>query len=334
MFNLRKTEKKFELVLDHVVEACLEYARNYDVSRILAGVPAKEQPELVDRLTHLKSDEFFEERRELYQKIFKDTFMRNGRVIAPVPDGSKKHRFVMAGTYFDGKVDFFQGLFNKDKSIPPEIQHKFDLTNNKHAIVVDLRKIREYLPEYQKAMRDCYPHPGLVIRGELDAICQLMLSTAKLCGYNIIDYSSSHTQPVSKEEINVMKGIQREKSDESKAVGDGYKLYCVGVTADTDEILRTMEKFTPDGKSSVLKVEKALNDFAKPESFQKLMMNSENAYVVWDKGKLTTPSKDRFKTVAKSHKSELTISDRSLWGKFKEQSNVRLDPTIEAGVAR
>lgn len=333
MSLLRRTEKKFELVLDHVVEACLEYASNYDHSRLLQGVPPKDQLELLKNFTHLKNEEFYENRRGLYQQIFKDVFTRNGKVIPPVSSG-KKQRFIIAGTYFNGKTDFLRGLFERDKSIPTDVQRKFDSVNNKHAVVINAEKIREYLPEYTEAIKSGYPYPSLMVRGEVNAITELLLSTAKQCGYNIIDFSKSHTAPVSDEDIDLMRGLQRKESQEIRSmVTNEYELHTVAVTASPEVVLSQVEKGVTsiDDTVSINKAQRSMRELALPNSFQKLMRNSKSSFVVWDNGRRS--SGNRFDVVASAKNGELNIKSRALWEQFKQQKDTYLSGERSSSIA-
>ncbi len=314
MVFLGKKENKFDLVLDHVVESCLANARGYDTSRLLNSVPPKDQAELLQKFTHLKGDDFFENRRELYESIFKKTFLRDGKIIPPVPKGQQKKRFLIAGTHYSGRPRFFDALLNRSSSVPAEIQKTFDRVNNKHAITIDLRKVRYDIPEYHQAIDEGYPYPGAVVGGEVSAICKTMINTAKMLGYNIIDYHNSHTLPKSDREIEKIKGFGRIK-------GEGYELYSAAVTGDSEMLIASIDNqermgsyFGPE------KIRLGAQDLAKDNSYAKLMRRSDDAFLVWDHG----DEKD-YSMVASAHNGELKLHDRQKWNAFKEQKTIGID---------
>lgn len=330
MFDRQKKKLKYEQVLDSAVEACLEYARDYDTSRLMNQVPAQAQPELLRRFTHLKVADpaFFESRREIYRKIFDDAFKVNGTVISPEPSKQKK-RFILVGTYFRGKWDMLDLLLKKDKSLPSSLQAAFDRVNNGHAIQINLMRVMNQLPEFQEALKNKHPYPESIVGGEVAAICRSMINTAKICGYNIVDISGSHTQSKSDATINIMKGIQHYYDDtQDTSKEEVYKLYSAGVTGEAKLVLDQKEDYTryTEPKAVTRKMAHAMKDMAEKHSFRRLMGNSTGAFLVWDSGE---NAKDRFTLAARVKDGELKIYDESKWNIFKSHKYLLVNASEE-----
>lgn len=319
MFDQLKRTEKFNYILDNVVDACMEYARSYESSRLLEQVPTKDHPELLKRFTHLKDDEFFEKRRETYKEIFKNVFTRNGKLISP-EYSSKKKRLIISGTYFKGKWQLLDSLLNRDKSIPADLQTVFDKVNNNHTVVINLMDVMRSLDEFNKALEEKYPYPESIVGGEVAAICQALLNTAKLLGYNIIDMGGSHTREKSDRELNIMKGVQRPGSNEKSP----YSLLTIAVTGSPQTIASQKEEFKKfaDPNITEMKMLNALKDMAHDESYQKLMRHSDTAFLIYDNGQ--EQLNDRFTTVLKASHGKQEIKNHVRFKEFKDLKHLEI----------
>ncbi len=319
MFDRLNRAERFDYILENVVDACMEYARSYESSRLLEQVPTKDHVELLKKFTHLKDDEFFEKRRETYKEIFRNVFTNNGKLIPP-ENNKKKKRLVIAGTYFNGKWQLLDSLFKKDKSLPADLQATFDKVNNGHAVTINLMDVMKSLDEFNQALDDGYAYPDAIVGGEVAAICQALLNTAKLLGYNIIDIGGSYTREKSEREFNTMKGIQSPGSNEKPS----YSLFSIAVTGSPQTIINQKEENKKNADSSIteMRMLNGLKDMAHDESYKKLMRHSDVSFLINDSG--DGQLNDRFTTVLKATNGKQEIKNRVHYKEFQDLKHLEI----------
>ncbi len=299
---MQTLKKGFDTLLKEAVDKCVENARRYDTARALKGIPTHHQADLIQRFTHLKDEEFFNQRKVIYTKILKDIFLPNGKMIEPVAKNKEKQRLAIGGPFASGVSTLLRQLKKGDFTDVENVQNIFRKIS-KNAAIIDISHIRSQLPEYKAAASDKYPYATSIVRAEVASIDDAAVDLARELNLNIIGTAGSFHSALKDDEAidNFAKG--------------GYELSFVGITSDPDRILKwSREKFEEKGfLIPEPQIVESINGFADDNAFRKLMRYSKDASLLWrDENK-------EFTCVAESKDGELKVNSHTKWMKFKEQ---------------